>query len=134
TAPPTLASEYIRAKFELHHLRRTIDQTFQDFDLLVLPTERIFPFTVEESFEMSAEAQVVGGVSPKQMIIIANTYPFNMYGIPALTMPCGFSSTGLPIGITIAGPRFSEGKLLAVASAYQKITNWHKLTPKAVLS
>jgi hypothetical protein len=46
-----------------------------------------------------------------------------------LSLPCGFSTGGLPIGLTIAGPRFSEGKILALAAAYQKITDWHLRCP-----
>jgi aspartyl-tRNA(Asn)/glutamyl-tRNA(Gln) amidotransferase subunit A len=43
-------------------------------------------------------------------------------------VPCGFSSTGLPIGLTIAGPHFSESLVLALANAYEKATDWHKRT------
>ena len=54
---------------------------------------------------------------------------FNVYGLPAISVPCGFSSTGLPIGLTIAGPHFSETRVLALANAYEKVTDWHKRTP-----
>jgi aspartyl-tRNA(Asn)/glutamyl-tRNA(Gln) amidotransferase subunit A len=54
---------------------------------------------------------------------------FDVYGLPAISVPCGFSSTGLPIGLTIAGPRFSESRVLALANAYEKATDWHKRTP-----
>jgi aspartyl-tRNA(Asn)/glutamyl-tRNA(Gln) amidotransferase subunit A len=54
---------------------------------------------------------------------------FNLYGIPALTLPCGFSNSGLPIGMTIAGPRLSEGRILAVANAYEAATEWHTKRP-----
>jgi aspartyl-tRNA(Asn)/glutamyl-tRNA(Gln) amidotransferase subunit A len=63
------------------------------------------------------------------MITIANTYQFNMYGLPALSMTCGYSASGLPIGMTIAGPRFTEGRILALAAAYEKVTNWHTRYP-----
>jgi aspartyl-tRNA(Asn)/glutamyl-tRNA(Gln) amidotransferase subunit A len=45
-------------------------------------------------------------------------------------VPCGFSKTGLPIGLTIAGPHFSESRVLALAKAYEKATDWHRrITP-----
>jgi aspartyl-tRNA(Asn)/glutamyl-tRNA(Gln) amidotransferase subunit A len=50
-------------------------------------------------------------------------------GIPAISLPCGFSKSGLPIGLMIAGPRFSEGKVLAMAHAYETATEWHKRKP-----
>jgi aspartyl-tRNA(Asn)/glutamyl-tRNA(Gln) amidotransferase subunit A len=57
-------------------------------------------------------------------------------GIPAISIPCGFSKSGLPIGLMITGPRFSEGKVLALAQAYEKATLWHlrkpPLTPASV--
>jgi aspartyl-tRNA(Asn)/glutamyl-tRNA(Gln) amidotransferase subunit A len=61
--------------------------------------------------------------------MVANTQPFNLYGIPAISVPCGFSASGLPIGVTFAGPRFSEGKLLALARAFEQATDWHKRRP-----
>jgi aspartyl-tRNA(Asn)/glutamyl-tRNA(Gln) amidotransferase subunit A len=47
-----------------------------------------------------------------------------------VSIPCGFSATGLPIGLMIAGPRFSEGRILALAQAYEKATQWHTRRPK----
>jgi aspartyl-tRNA(Asn)/glutamyl-tRNA(Gln) amidotransferase subunit A len=59
----------------------------------------------------------------------SNTSPFDVYGIPAITVPCGFSKSGLPIGMMIAAPHFKEGTVLALAYAYQQATEWHKRTP-----
>ena len=53
-------------------------------------------------------------------VTFQNCPPFNVYGIPAISVPCGFSRDGLPIGLMIAGPRFSEGRVLALAHAYNK--------------
>jgi len=128
--PPPSAMDYIRARDNLTELRRTVDKAFDGFDLVILPTEKILPFTIEEAVAMSAKAAQTGGIAPQTMITIANTFQFNMYGLPALTMTCGFSASGLPIGMTIAGPRFSEGKILALAYAYQQATNWHLRSPK----
>jgi aspartyl-tRNA(Asn)/glutamyl-tRNA(Gln) amidotransferase subunit A len=59
----------------------------------------------------------------------ANTAPFDSYGIPAISLPCGYTKDGLPIGLMIAGPHFAEGKVLALAYAYQQATDWHLKKP-----
>ena len=61
--------------------------------------------------------------------MVANTQPLNVYGIPAVTVPCGFSQSGLPIGLTFAGPHFSERRILALARAFEQATDWHKRRP-----
>ena len=58
-----------------------------------------------------------------------NTRPFNGYGLPSITVPCGFSKDGMPIGLQIAGPHFGEIDVLALAYAYQEATEWHKRQP-----
>ena len=122
-------SQYIRARDRLIELRRSVESAFHDFDLAVFPTARVLPFTIDEAFASGQRAVAVEGIPPQQWITIANTYQFNMYGLPALTLPCGFSREGLPIGLTIAGPRLSEGKILALAAAYQDVTDWHLRIP-----
>jgi aspartyl-tRNA(Asn)/glutamyl-tRNA(Gln) amidotransferase subunit A len=52
--------------------------------------------------------------------------PFNVLGIPAISVPCGFSRAGLPIGLQISGPRLGEGRVLALAHAYERATAWHR--------
>jgi aspartyl-tRNA(Asn)/glutamyl-tRNA(Gln) amidotransferase subunit A len=51
-----------------------------------------------------------------------------------VSVPCGFSKSGLPIGLMIAGPRFAEGKVLALAQAYEKATQWHTRKPPLTAS
>ena len=60
----------------------------------------------------------------------ALTIPVSAAGVPALSLPCGFSNTGLPIGMQIIGPQFSEDLLLQVGAAYEQNTWWHKEKPK----
>ncbi|HYK16837.1 MAG TPA: amidase family protein, partial [Bryobacteraceae bacterium] len=54
----------------------------------------------------------------------------NACGIPAISIPCGFTRLGLPIGLQISGPHFSESKILALAQAYESATEWHTRKPK----
>jgi aspartyl-tRNA(Asn)/glutamyl-tRNA(Gln) amidotransferase subunit A len=118
------AVDYIRAVWALEELRRTVDDSFTDFDLVVLPTTRIVAQTVDELLKRDADT------GPQDPVI---DYPdcvyFNIYGLPAISVPCGFSESGLPIGLTIAGPHFSESRVLAQAQAYQAATDWHTRRP-----
>lgn len=117
------ATDYIRAKWEVESLRRKVDDAFTDFDLVVLPTQRILPPTLTELVERAHDTK------PSNPRVTSNCQPFNLMGLPAISIPCGFSKSGLPIGLMIVGPRFSEGKVLALANAYEKATEWHKRKP-----
>jgi aspartyl-tRNA(Asn)/glutamyl-tRNA(Gln) amidotransferase subunit A len=117
------ATDYIRAKWELETLRRTVDDAFTDFDLVVLPTQRILPPVLDELIKRAHDPK------PADPLVTSNCQPFDVYGLPAISIPCGFSKSGLPIGLMIAGPRFSEGKVLALAHAYEQATEWHKRKP-----
>lgn len=116
------AAEYVRSRWRLESLRRTIDDSFSDVDLVVLPTRRHTPRTVEAAIKREEDEKPK---NPEK----DNTQAFDAYGIPAVSVPCGFSSNGIPVGLMIAGPRFSEGKVLALARAYQNATEWHKRRP-----
>jgi aspartyl-tRNA(Asn)/glutamyl-tRNA(Gln) amidotransferase subunit A len=119
TASAKLA-RYIQARERLERQRRTIDTAFTGFDVLVLPTMKSLPPTID------AALQVENSDSIEEQFSIENTALFNVLGLPSISVPCGFSATGLPIGLMICGPRFSEGRLLAVAAAYQQSTEWHQ--------
>jgi aspartyl-tRNA(Asn)/glutamyl-tRNA(Gln) amidotransferase subunit A len=115
-------ANYIQSRWNMELLRRTIDDVFVDVDFVVLPTMRV----VARSLDKALEAQTTAPTSPD---LIYNTVPFNIYGIPAISIPCGRSREGLPIGLMIAGPHFSEVKLLALAQAYERATPWHQDRP-----
>ncbi len=116
--------DYVTSNWKLILLRKNIDAAFANFDLVALPTMRILPRTINDS--LNREEVVV----PREPETISNCTPFNIFGLPAISIPCGFSKTGLPIGLMIAGPRFSEGRVLALANAYEKATQWHTKKPR----
>lgn len=113
------AADYVRSLWKLELIRRTIDDAFTDFDLVVLPTRRHTPRTVDASIKREETDK------PRNPEL-ENTGQFDVYGIPAISIPCGFTVAGLPVGLMIAGPRFSEGRVLALAKAYERATEWHK--------
>ena len=115
--------DYVTSSWKLTLLRKNIDAAFANFDLVVLPTMRIMPRTINDA--LNREEVVV----PREPETVSNAGPFNIFGLPAISIPCGFSKDGMPIGLMIAGPRFSEGKVLALANAYEKATQWHTRRP-----
>lgn len=121
----TKVVDYINAQWELQRMRKTIDDAFADHDLVVLPTWRVMQPTINETLER----EETEGEPPLEPSVTSNCAPFNSFGIPAVSVPCGFSADGLPIGLMIAGPRFSEGRILALASAYEQATDWHRRRP-----
>jgi aspartyl-tRNA(Asn)/glutamyl-tRNA(Gln) amidotransferase subunit A len=128
------AADDARARERLAIMRRTIDGVFKDFDVVVVPTIRNMPPKINDS--LAREASGAGAPAAGKIYdwfeggsACNNTSPFDVYGIPAITVPCGFSKNGLPIGMMIAAPHFKEGTVLALAYAYQQATDWHKRTP-----
>jgi aspartyl-tRNA(Asn)/glutamyl-tRNA(Gln) amidotransferase subunit A len=118
------ASEYIDGKRELDRLRRAVADVFSTVDLLVTPTAPILPQTVEEALKDPVVPQP-GGVAPS----LRNTQPFDIYGLPTISIPCGFSRSGLPIGLQISGPNLGEPQVLALAHAFEQATEWHRRAP-----
>ena len=113
---------YVQARRELTLVRNAIDEVFDDVDLLITPTTPVLPRTVRE-----AQQNELSQAGPD--ITTRNTLPFNMYGIPTISIPCGFSRSGLPIGLQLSGPRLGEVEVLALAHAYEQATDWHNQRP-----
>jgi aspartyl-tRNA(Asn)/glutamyl-tRNA(Gln) amidotransferase subunit A len=120
---PISASAYADGRRELDRLRRVVGSVFSSVDLLVTPTAPLAAPTITEGTHQ--ETPPPGGVSP----LLRNTQPFDIFGLPAISIPCGFTREGLPIGLQIAGPRFAESRVLALAHAYQQATDWHTRRP-----
>jgi len=117
------APQYIQAQRELLQQRRRVLQIFERVDLILTPTTPMLAPKVEE---LQAEPDQLRN---KEMVMLRNTRPFNVYGVPCISLNCGFSKSGLPIGLQIIGAPGAEGSLLALAHAYQKQTDWHKQKP-----
>jgi aspartyl-tRNA(Asn)/glutamyl-tRNA(Gln) amidotransferase subunit A len=113
------AQVYIEQRRRMTIARNTIDDTFKDVDVLVAPTCMATPATI---------GTVVANPAA-QGSLIRNTLPFNVFGIPAISVPCGFTRAGLPIGMQIIGPRLGEARVLALAHAYEQATDWHRREP-----
>jgi aspartyl-tRNA(Asn)/glutamyl-tRNA(Gln) amidotransferase subunit A len=113
------AEVYIEQRRRMTIARNTIGDVFESVDVLVAPTCMVTPETI---------AAVLANPA-REPSLIRNTLPFNVFGIPAISVPCGFNRVGLPIGLQIIGPRLGEARVLALAHAYEQATDWHRREP-----
>jgi len=117
------AAEYQRKKIELLDLRRKAAQPFDDVDLIVTPTVPVLPPAIAELQKQPEQLR------PAEIVMLRNTRPFNVLGLPSISIPCGFSKDGLPIGLQISGPLHQDALVLQFAHAFQQATDWHKSNP-----
>ncbi|HXJ91025.1 MAG TPA: amidase [Candidatus Binatia bacterium] len=120
TAEKITATDYIERRRELETARRRVRQVFADIDLLVTPTT---PMPAPAIADLTSNPEVL---RPAEVKLLRNTRPFNVWGLPAISVPCGFTRSGLPIGMQIAGPHWREDLMLRLAYAYEQATAWHK--------
>jgi len=116
------ASAYIQARHQLDQIRRSISKVFESVDLLITPTTCVPPFAIADLSDPNT-------LRDKELLMLRNTRPFNALGLPAISVPCGFTRDGLPIGAQITGPSGGEVTVLRLAYAYEQTTEWHKLRP-----
>jgi len=119
-AGQTPVEDYIRAQQAQRVVRNRITEVFREVDILLTPTAPGLP-------ELISGAMLAQANSAESSV--RNTAPFNIYGIPTISLPCGFSSDGLPIGLQLASAHLDETTLFALAHAFQQATQWHLQTP-----
>jgi len=117
------SADYIRCRRELDEARRGIRDAFAAVDLLIAPT---MPIPAPKIDDLLANPDAL---RPAELRLLRNTRPFNVWGLPAISIPCGFTAAGLPIGLQIAGLPWRENLVLRLASAYEEATAWHKRRP-----
>lgn len=118
------AKDYIHAQQARRAFTTEMLALMEQVDALVTPTMALPAPRADES---DTPLRAGGKLIPEGTLRC--TFPFNMSGQPALSVPCGFTSDGLPIGLQIAGARFGEATLLRLGHAYQRLTSWHTLRP-----
>ena len=114
------AVEYIQRLRELETGHRNIGRVFAEVDVLVTPT---MPMPAPSIAELRTDT---GALRPAELRLLRNTRPFNVWGPPAISVPCGFAQSGMPIGMQIAGPHWREDLVMRLAYAYEQTTAWHK--------
>ena len=118
------AADYLEVlKFRRNYTQES-HQVMKDVDLLVGPTMPMTPFPLA-----SAEVQLGDTTFGAEKAIPTFTRPYDLNGFPAVSVPCGFSESGLPIGLQIAAKPFEDHVALRAAYAYEQATEWHKRRP-----
>lgn len=138
----TSGAEYMRTLQRGHEVQVALEGALEPYDAFVVPTTPIVAPLIKaaEAANARAEAEAAarreaGESAPlirelgPTTTIGRYTGPFNRSGQPALTVPCGFTTEGLPIGMMIVGKRFAESTVLRIGHAYQQATNWHNRRP-----
>jgi len=100
-------------------IRKDFENTFQTVDIIVTPTSPTAAFKVGEKAS-----------DPLQMYLSdIFTISMNLAGVPAISVPCGFTSEGLPVGLQFIGKHFDEESVLKASYAYEQATDWRKQRP-----
>lgn len=118
------AVDYLNALEVKRALTQEFDSVFEKVDAILAPTLPIAaPGIGEKKVVIEGEKETV------RSALIRLNRPANLTGHPAISIPCGFTASGLPIGLQMIGPNWSEARLLAIALAYEDATDWHKRRP-----
>ncbi len=111
------ATDYLQAQRLRRHLMTEVAKVMAPLDALIMPTSPITATPIE------------GNPANHPVYRVRNTIPFNFLSLPAISLPCGFSVQGLPIGLQIVGKAFDEAGVLQIAHAYEQATDWHRQHP-----
>jgi aspartyl-tRNA(Asn)/glutamyl-tRNA(Gln) amidotransferase subunit A len=120
----TLATTYINAQRSRLAIKNAFKQAMRDVDVLVTPTQPTTALKIgQTTSRIGSREETVFGVSARFCA------PFNISGLPAISVPCGFSPEGMPIGLQIIGKPFDEETIFRIADAFERSTQWHLKNP-----
>jgi aspartyl-tRNA(Asn)/glutamyl-tRNA(Gln) amidotransferase subunit A len=123
TGAEVSASAYITARRQLEQIRRATPKIFEAVDILATPTSPAPPSKISE---------LLGDLDKlrdRELLMLRNTRPLNVLGLPTISIPCGFTGDGLPIGMQLTGPLGGEAAVLSLAQSYEQATEWRKRRP-----
>lgn len=119
-----LAVDYLRGLEKKSEAEKDFEAAFERVDAIIAPSAPISaPRIGQHDVEIDGERETV------RSALIRMNRPTNFTGHPAISVPCGFTRDGLPVGMQLIGPRWSEARLLAIAMLYQNATGWHRRRP-----
>jgi len=118
------ATDYVLAQRARAFITDEFLSAFRGVDVLVTPTTTVPARPIEEDPGASGAASLAMSTELTRL-----TNPFNLTGMPALSLPCGFTRDGLPVGLQIVGKPFDEPAVLRVGYAYEQATEWHTRRP-----
>jgi aspartyl-tRNA(Asn)/glutamyl-tRNA(Gln) amidotransferase subunit A len=126
-APAYSNRDVVRVQFDRYKLNEQVSQTFEKYDLVMTPTLATAAFEAGDNGPLAPAK--VSGIDATPSSWVCFTYPFNFTGQPAASIPCGFNSEGLPIGLQIVGRRLDEASVLRAAAAFEKAHPWRDKKP-----
>jgi aspartyl-tRNA(Asn)/glutamyl-tRNA(Gln) amidotransferase subunit A len=118
------ATQYLGAQQARKKTIAAYREIWRSFDVLITPTSPIAAPPIGASTARIGDKNI-----PLLRAFLDLTLPFNLTGQPAISVPCGFTKAGLPIGLQLVGRPFDEATLFRAAAAYESATNWHLRTP-----
>ena len=126
------APVYVTAQRVRRLLCQEFDTAFEKVQVIVAPTLFSTAPTIEECNRgyIEADGKRINLQDRAGNFLTRYTIPFNVTGLPTISICCGFSSSGLPIGMQISAPPFQEGTVFQVADAYEKVAEWYKRNPQ----
>ena len=126
------APVYVTAQRVRRLLCQEFDTAFERVQVIVAPTLFSTAPTIEECNRgyIEADGKRINLADRAGNFLTRYTIPFNVTGLPTVSICCGFSSLGLPIGMQISAPSFQEGMLFQVAHAYERTAEWYKRNPQ----
>jgi aspartyl-tRNA(Asn)/glutamyl-tRNA(Gln) amidotransferase subunit A len=119
------APDYIRARRELEAERHTAESVFEQVDVVITPTVPVAAPRMSELLPL-AEPDLRDF---ETKYLLRNTASFSVLYWPSVSVPCGFTGEGLPVGMQISGRPGEDAKVLPLAYAYEQATKWHERTP-----
>jgi aspartyl-tRNA(Asn)/glutamyl-tRNA(Gln) amidotransferase subunit A len=117
------ATDYLQARRQLEQTRRATTQIFQSVDVFITPTMPVPALAIAQV--PSDPAAAIAAEAP----LMRNTSPFDGYGLPSISIACGFTRAGMPIGLQISGPMGGDATVLRIAHAFQQVTDWQTKSP-----
>lgn len=121
-------SDYYAKVFKRYDLRTTLCNFFEKYDILLTPTLPTEAFDAEANFppDLGSEENILGWIK--------YTYPFNLTGVPAASIPAGFTKAGLPVGLQIVGKHLGEALIFRLAAAFEEASPWANRKPSLTSS
>jgi Asp-tRNA(Asn)/Glu-tRNA(Gln) amidotransferase A subunit family amidase len=114
------ASDVGRAEAERTAYHQRLRRFFEDYDLLLCPTAAVTATPLDEPLP----AEIAGRPMTQHIDMLLPTYAFNFSAYPAITVPCGFSNEGLPVGLQIAAGWRQDARVLTAAAAFEAAAPW----------
>ncbi len=120
----TPAVDYIKAQRARSAYNAQLDDAMERYDLLLAPAVAVGATGIDQEF-----VEIAGRQENALSLMSRLTRPFNLTGQPTISVPCGFTSEGMPVGMQLAGRHWQESTLLRAAHAYEQATEWHTRRP-----